>query len=70
MRVLLIEDDAMIGRNLVRGLTNEGMAVDWVRSGIDGQARPPRTLSRHHRGSSAVETGSTAYVAVAPVPAP
>ena len=38
MRILLIEDDAMIGRNLVRGLTNEGMAVDWVRSGIDGQA--------------------------------
>jgi DNA-binding response OmpR family regulator len=38
VRVLLIEDDAMIGRNLVRGLTNEGMAVDWVRSGIDGQA--------------------------------
>jgi hypothetical protein len=39
-------------------------------SGIDGQARPPRTLSRHHRGSSAVETGSTAYVAVTPVSAP
>jgi len=38
VRILLIEDDAMIGRNLVRGLTNEGMAVDWVRSGIDGQA--------------------------------
>ena len=38
MRILLIEDDAMIGRNLVRGLENQGMAVDWVRSGADGHA--------------------------------
>jgi two-component system, OmpR family, response regulator len=38
VRILLIEDDAMIGRNLVRGLENQGMAVDWVRSGLDGQA--------------------------------
>jgi DNA-binding response OmpR family regulator len=38
VRVLVIEDDAMIGRNLVRGLQNQGMAVDWVTSGIDGKA--------------------------------
>jgi DNA-binding response OmpR family regulator len=38
VRILLIEDDAMIGRNLVRGLENQGMAVDWVRSGVDGHA--------------------------------
>jgi two-component system, OmpR family, response regulator len=38
VRILLIEDDAMIGRNLVRGLENQGMAVDWVRSGADGHA--------------------------------
>jgi DNA-binding response OmpR family regulator len=38
VRILLVEDDAMIGRNLVRGLENQGMAVDWVRSGADGHA--------------------------------
>lgn len=38
MRVLLIEDDAMIGRGLVRGLEGHGMAVDWVKTGIDGHA--------------------------------
>lgn len=38
MRILLIEDDAMIGRSLVRGLEDQGMTVDWVRSGADGHA--------------------------------
>jgi two-component system, OmpR family, response regulator len=36
MRILLIEDDAMIGRSLVRGLEGQGMTVDWVRTGADG----------------------------------
>lgn len=35
MRILLIEDDAMIGRAVRRGLTQAGFAVDWV---IDGRA--------------------------------
>jgi two-component system, OmpR family, response regulator len=35
MRILLIEDDTMIGRSLDRALTNSGMAVDWVRNGAD-----------------------------------
>jgi DNA-binding response OmpR family regulator len=35
MRVLLVEDDAMIGRSLDRALTNAGMAVDWVRTAAD-----------------------------------
>ena len=35
MRVLLVEDDPMIGRSLDRALTNVGMAVDWVRSAAD-----------------------------------
>ena len=35
MRVLLVEDDLMIGRSLDRALTHAGMAVDWVRSGAD-----------------------------------
>jgi DNA-binding response OmpR family regulator len=32
MRILLAEDDTMIGRSLDRALSNAGMAVDWVRS--------------------------------------
>ena len=35
MRVLMVEDDAMIGRSLDRALTHSGMAVDWVRTGAD-----------------------------------
>ena len=33
MRILLIEDDRMIGRGLVDALGREGMTVDWVRDG-------------------------------------
>ena len=36
MRVLLIEDDRMIGKSLVTALSREGMVVDWVRNGPDG----------------------------------
>jgi DNA-binding response OmpR family regulator len=36
MRILLIEDDPMIGKGLVRGLGDQGMTVDWVRSGAEG----------------------------------
>ena len=36
MRVLLIEDDPMIGRSLVQALERQGMSVDWVRTGRDG----------------------------------
>ncbi len=35
MRILLIEDDAMIGKAVRRGLADAGFAVDWV---IDGRA--------------------------------
>src|SRR5712672_3068847 len=38
MRILLIEDDAMSGRGLVRGLSDQGMTVDWVRNGAEGSA--------------------------------
>jgi two-component system OmpR family response regulator len=38
MRILLIEDDAMIGRGLLRGLSDQGITVDWVRTGPDGGA--------------------------------
>ncbi|MCW6513113.1 response regulator transcription factor [Lichenifustis flavocetrariae] len=37
MRVLLVEDDAMIGRSLRQALLNEGMSVDWTMSGLDGE---------------------------------
>jgi two-component system, OmpR family, response regulator QseB len=33
MRVLIVEDDPMIGASLVRGLGDEGYSVDWVRDG-------------------------------------
>lgn len=35
MRVLLVEDDPMIGKSIQQGLRQEGTSVDWVR---DGQA--------------------------------
>jgi DNA-binding response OmpR family regulator len=38
MRILLIEDDPMIGKALVRGLSDQGMTVDWVRNGAEGSA--------------------------------
>lgn len=38
MRVLLIEDDVMVGRSLDRALTSSGMAVDWVRTAADSYA--------------------------------
>lgn len=36
MRLLLIEDDPMIGAAVQRGLRQEGYAVDWVRDGAEG----------------------------------
>lgn len=37
MRVLLIEDDPMIGKALVRGLNDHGITVDWLRNGVEGR---------------------------------
>lgn len=37
MRILLVEDDAMIGAGVERGLRLEGFAVDWVRDGPAGE---------------------------------
>jgi two-component system OmpR family response regulator len=39
MRVLLVEDDPMIGASLVRGLSDHGYAVDWIRDGAQAQSR-------------------------------
>jgi len=38
LRILIIEDDPMIGASLLRGLTDEGYAVDWVRDGEQAEA--------------------------------
>src|SRR5579871_4939334 len=36
MKLLLVEDDAMIGKSLVRAFTDTGNSVDWARDGDDG----------------------------------
>ncbi len=36
MCILLIEDDLMLGRNIVRALRDAEMSVDWVRDGLSG----------------------------------
>lgn len=38
MRILLIEDDLMIGKGLREALQDAGMSVDWARNGEDGEA--------------------------------
>jgi len=38
MRLLLIEDDPMVGRAVEEGLRRAGFAVDWVADGIGGDA--------------------------------
>jgi two-component system, OmpR family, response regulator QseB len=38
MRVLIVEDDAMIGRAVANGLRADGYAVDWVRDGGAGES--------------------------------
>jgi DNA-binding response OmpR family regulator len=38
LRILLVEDDPMIGKSLDRALTGAGMAVDWVRTSADGSS--------------------------------
>lgn len=37
MRVLLVEDDAMIGQSLAQALGSNGWSVDWVRDGVQAQ---------------------------------
>ncbi len=37
MRLLLIEDDPMIGKSIREGLRREGYSVDWVRDGWAGE---------------------------------
>lgn len=41
MRILLVEDDDMIGEGLAKALAAAGMSVDWVRSGADAEVALP-----------------------------
>ena len=38
MRVLVVEDDPMIGRAVMNGLKDGGYAVDWVRDGAEAES--------------------------------
>src|SRR5438105_3585621 len=37
MRVLVVEDDPMIGRAVLSGLRDTGYATDWVRDGVEAE---------------------------------
>lgn len=38
MRILLVEDDALLGDGIAAGLRQAGFAVDWVRDGLAAEA--------------------------------
>jgi two-component system response regulator QseB len=38
VRILIVEDDLMIGSSLLRGLKDDGYAVDWLRDGAQAEA--------------------------------
>ncbi len=38
MRILLVEDDTLLGKGVSAGLVQVGWAVDWVVDGFDGAA--------------------------------
>ena len=38
MRLLLVEDDSMIGAAAQQGLRQDGYAVDWARDGLQAEA--------------------------------
>ena len=59
MRLLLIEDDTVIGSALRQGLSDAGFSADWV---MDGHAagRGSGGGMQGHGGSGGVATGSPA----------
>ena len=50
MRILLVEDDRLIGDGIKAGLGKMGFSVDWFTDGKTGQARAPR-LTKQRRDS-------------------
>jgi two-component system, OmpR family, response regulator QseB len=53
MKVLLIEDDTMVGRAIEEGLRRAGFAVDWVRDGVGGAA----SLADHNYDLAVLDLG-------------
>ena len=47
MRILLVEDDALLGDALQAGLRGLGFAVDWLRDGVAAEARYTFDYQRH-----------------------
>jgi len=59
MRVLLVEDDDMIGDSVRKGLRHDGFAIDWVR---DGEAAVQAvTAPSAASGTSGAEPGTTMF---------
>ncbi len=53
MRILLIEDDNMVGQAIEEGLRRAGFAVDWVADGIGGDA----SLAHHDYDLAVLDLG-------------
>lgn len=59
MRVLLVEDDDMIGDSVRKGLRHDGFAIDWVR---DGEAAVQAvTAPSAASGTAGAEPGTTMF---------
>ena len=59
MRLLLIEDDPMIGAAVVAGLHEQGYAVDWVRDGAEAELALGARASTTWRCSTSACRGAT-----------
>jgi DNA-binding response OmpR family regulator len=53
MRILVVEDDTMIGKALSQALRDDGYAVDWVRDGADAA----NALSNHGYTAALLDLG-------------
>jgi two-component system response regulator QseB len=53
MRILLIEDDIMVGQAIEEGLRRAGFAVDWITHGIGGDA----SLAHHDYDLAVLDLG-------------
>lgn len=53
MKILLVEDDVMIGENIQIGLDSEGIAADWVKDGIAAE----NALSTHTYDAMILDLG-------------
>ncbi len=44
MRILLVEDDSIIGDGIVAGLSKQGFVVDWIKDGQLAQGAPQKDI--------------------------